>query len=74
VKITRQHLIDLARNEALKRADLNNVLSAYLIGSVASGDPLLGDTADIDLVLIHQGEAPSQRETVRLSHQVHFDI
>jgi hypothetical protein len=74
VKVTRQHLIDLARKETHKRADHNDVVSGYLIGSVASGDPLLGDTADIDLVLIHQVEAPRQREAVRLSHQIHLDI
>ncbi len=74
MKITREQLIDLARKETLQRAELGDVLSGYLIGSVAGGEPLLGETADIDLVLIHQNDPLSQRETVRLSHQVHLDI
>ncbi|TFH37397.1 MAG: hypothetical protein E4G99_02625 [Anaerolineales bacterium] len=74
MSITRQHLIDLARQETLQRADRGAVVSGYLMGSVASGDPLLGGTADIDLVLIHSSEPSQQRETVRLSHQIHLDI
>jgi hypothetical protein len=74
VKITREHLIDLARKETLQRAHDGDILSGYLIGSVAGGEPLLGETADIDLVLIHQGDPGSQREAVRLSHQIHLDI
>ncbi len=74
MKIDRQHLIDLARDETLRRANHGDVLSGYLMGTVAGGDPLLGDTADIDLVLIHQAAPPLAREAVRLSHQVHFDI
>jgi hypothetical protein len=67
-------LIELAHEEAQHRAASGGLLSAYLIGTVAHGDPLLGETADIDLVLIH-AHAPLQgREIVRLSHQVHFDI
>lgn len=74
MKITRQHLIDLARKETLQRANHGDVISGYLIGSVARGEPLLGDTADIDLVLIHQSDPSRQREAVRLSHQIHLDI
>ena len=74
MKITRQQLIDLARNETLQRASQGPIVSGYLIGSVASGEPLLGGTADIDLVLIHPSEPLQPRETVRLSHQIHLDI
>jgi hypothetical protein len=74
VKITRQQLIDLAKAEALERANHGDVISGYLIGSVAGGDPLLGETADIDLVLIHTLDGPPRREAVRLSHQIHLDI
>ncbi len=72
--ITREHLIDLARKETLQRADHSDVISGYLIGSVVAGNPLLGETADIDLVLIHTSEPSVPREAVRLSHQIHFDI
>ncbi len=72
--ITREKLIKLAAREAENRAAQDDILSAYVIGSVASGEPLLGGAADIDLVLIHQGPPLLPREVVQLSDDVHFDI
>lgn len=74
MKITRRKLIELAGQEAQKRAETGGLLSAYLIGTVAHGEPLLGEAADIDLVLIHKEPPGREREVVRLSHQVHLDI
>jgi hypothetical protein len=74
VRITRETLIELARRETEQRAAIGDIVSGYLIGSVARDDPLLGGTTDIDLVLIHQGPPPETREVVRLSEQVHLDI
>jgi hypothetical protein len=65
----------LARKEVERRAALDGgLLSGYLIGSVASGEPLLGSAADIDLVLIHQGEPVAEQEVLPLSNEIHFDI
>lgn len=72
--ITRQKLIDLARREAEARAAGGDVISAYLVGSVAYGEPLLGGTADIDLILIHTEDPPAAREMVPLSAEIHLDI
>lgn len=72
--ITRAKLTDLARREAETRAAGGDVLSAYLIGSVAYAEPLLGGTADIDLVLIHTEDPPTAREMVPLSAEIHLDI
>ena len=74
MSIAREQLIDLARRETEQRAASNEILSGYLIGSVARGDPSLGDAMDIDLVLVHRHEPTTAREIVRLSHQVHLDI
>jgi hypothetical protein len=74
MRITRQKLIDLARRHAQETAAASPVISAYLTGSVASGDPLLGGSADVDIVLIHQGPPPRPREVLRLSDDVHLDI
>lgn len=74
MRVTREKLIDLARSEAEKRAEENDVISAYIIGSVASGNPILGGTADVDLILIHQAEPPAQREFQALSDEFHLDI
>jgi hypothetical protein len=74
VRITRRKLIDLAHREAQRRADEQDVVSAYLIGSVVRGEPILGGAADIDLVLIHQDPPAANREVVALSQDVHLDI
>lgn len=72
--ITRDRLIDLAREEAETRASRRPLLAAYVVGSVAQGEPLYGGSADIDLVLIHSAPPLRQREIVELSEDVHFDI
>jgi predicted nucleotidyltransferase len=74
VRISRELLIDLARRETERRGADNDVLSGYLIGSVARGEPQFGDNSDIDLVLIHKDSPPAEREMMRLSQQVHLDI
>lgn len=74
MSISRDLLIDLARRETERRGAENDVISGYLIGSVARGEPQFGDSADIDLVLIHKNSPPAEREMVRLSQQVHLDI
>ncbi len=74
MRITRETLIELARHETEQRAVIGDVISGYIIGSVARDEPLFGGTADIDLVLIHQGHPPETREIVRLSQDVHLDI
>jgi len=74
VIVTRAKLIDLARREAEARAASGDVVSAYLVGSVAYGEPLLGGTADVDLVLIHAQAPDVDREMVPLSADIHLDI
>lgn len=74
MRVTREILIDLAREEAERRGQIEDVLSGYLIGSVASGDPIIGGSADIDLVLIHRFEPARIREIVPLSNDIHLDI
>lgn len=74
MRITRRKLIDLAHREAHRRADDEDVVSAYLIGSVVRGEPLLGGTADIDLILVHENPPETAREVVPLSDDVHLDI
>lgn len=74
MRITRERLLTLALEETQRRAEHEAVLSGYVIGSLVSGDPLLGGTADIDLVLIHDEQPPVERELVPLSSQIHLDI
>jgi hypothetical protein len=74
VRVTRDKLIDLARAEAERRGQSEDVISGYLIGSVADGEPLIDGTADIDLVLIHTYLPERARELLPLSENIHFDI
>lgn len=74
MKVTRDTLKGLAKREAEHRAEVGDVISGYLIGSVANGEPLIGGAADIDLVLIHERPPASKREIVQLSETVHLDI
>ena len=71
MRITTEKLLELARKEAEGRP---GVVSGYVIGSAAGGDPIFGGTADVDLVLIHEYEPAVPREVVALSDEVHLDI
>jgi hypothetical protein len=74
MRIDRDTLIDLAREESERRAKTGDVISSYLIGSVARGDHMLGDTTDIDIVMIHGRTPEIEREIVPIADMVHFDI
>lgn len=74
MSVTRENLIELAQDEVARRAHHKTLLSSFLIGSVVQGDPFIGDTADVDLVLIHDDDVQRPREYIRLSQQVHLDI
>ncbi|HNB50301.1 MAG TPA: hypothetical protein PK530_00070 [Anaerolineales bacterium] len=76
MRITRQTLLKIAEDTVAQRVKTQrSLLAAYLTGSVArEGDPVLGGTADIDLVFLHEYEAPSEREIIRLTEDIHLDI
>jgi len=68
-------MIQLAREAATQRARTGgDILAAYLTGSLLENDPFLGETADIDLVLVHNGEPKNRREIVAISPDIHLDI
>lgn len=73
--ITREKLIRLAKDhvEQLARQE-PSILSGYLIGTVTKGEPLLGGTADVDLVVIHTIQPTQPREVRPLSSDIHLDI
>jgi len=75
MRLMLESMIQIAREAALQRADSNHdIVAAYLTGSVLDKDPFLGDTADIDLVLVHTQEPKDRREIVSLSPEIHLDI
>lgn len=74
MRVTRDRLLSLALKETERRAQRGDVLSGYVIGSLAAGDPLIAGTGDIDLVLIHDTTPWLEREFVPLSSEIHLDI
>src|SRR5512138_3200334 len=76
MRVTRESLVRIAKETALERSfNDRSLIAAYLTGSLAlDGDPMLGGTTDIDLVLVHSTPVPMSREIVKLTPDFHIDI
>lgn len=75
MRITRNMLLKLANDTVGKYVSTDRTLLAiYMQGSLLGDSPLIGNTADIDLFLIHTDEVPVEREIIRISDEVHLDI
>jgi|YNPNPStandDraft_1061719.scaffolds.fasta_scaffold07053_7 hypothetical protein len=75
MRITREKLLKLAKTQAAMRVMQNRrLVCVYLTGSLLDEEPLLGGTADIDLIFVHDTPPPQEREIVPLSAEVHLDI
>jgi len=75
MRITRETLIRVAKETALKRAlPDRSLVAAYLTGSVLTEEPFLGNTTDIDIVLVHADEPVVPREILAVTPEVHLDI
>ena len=77
MRVTRDSLIRIAKETAQERAyNDRNIIAAYLTGALASDqiDPMLGGTADVDIIFVHSSEPKHRREYVRLTPDFHVDI
>ncbi len=75
MRITRETLIRIAKETAQKRALADpGLVAAYLTGSLRSENPFLGNSTDIDIVLVHAGQIKVRREIVALTPEIHLDI
>jgi hypothetical protein len=75
MRITPSLLNKIARDTVSQRSRSDmGLLSVYLTGSLLEDDSLLGGTADIDLVFIHNDSPGVEREIQRMSDEVHLDI
>jgi hypothetical protein len=76
MRVTRESLVRIAKETAQERSfNDRSIIAAYLTGSlVGDGDPMLGGTTDIDLVLVHGTPPPVSREIVKLTADFHVDI
>ena len=76
MRVTRESLVRIAKENTQERAfNDRDLVAAYLTGSLVSdSDPILGGTADIDLVLVHHQRPGMMREIVKLTPDFHLDI
>jgi hypothetical protein len=75
MRITRDILLKAARTVVQQRTMRDkHILCVYLTGSIIDDLPLLGGTADIDLVFVHDQPPAQPREIIRLTPDVHLDL
>ena len=76
MRVTRESLIRIAKETAQERAfNDQDIIAAYLTGALVSDiDPMLGGTADIDIIFVHASEPKARREFVQLTPDFHLDI
>jgi hypothetical protein len=75
MRITRDTLLKHARQTVSFRMQQDKtVVCVYLTGSLLNEDPVIGGTADIDLVFVHDRLPKVEREVVRVTDEVTFDI
>ena len=75
MRVTRKSLIRIAKETAQERAYNDpDIIAAYLTGSLLNVEPMLGGTADIDLVFVHKNLPAKPREFVKLTVDFHLDI
>ncbi len=75
MRITKDLLLATAK-DAVKRTlfNSNDIVCAYLTGSIIREDPLLGGTTDIDLFYVHSVDVEINRELVPVAEDYHLDI
>ncbi len=76
MRVTRESLIRIAKETAQERAfNDRGIIAGYLTGALVSdADPLLGGTADIDIIFVHAEEPQNKREFVKLTPDFHLDV
>ena len=75
MRVTRDSLLRIAKETVQERAYNDpDILAAYLTGSLRTQDPMLGGTADIDLIFVHKTPPMKKREFVKLTPDFHIDI
>jgi hypothetical protein len=75
MRITRDILLKAARTAVQQRTMRDrHIVCVYLTGSLTDDLPLLGGTADIDLIFVHDHVPDQPREIMRLTPDVHLDL
>ena len=68
MRVTRESLLRIAKETVQERAYNDpEMIAAYLTGSLLNVDPMLGGTADIDIVFVYKNKPQQSREFVKLT-------
>lgn len=75
MRITRDNLLKIAREtaDAYARHE-RDVVCIYLTGSLLQETPMIGGSADIDLVIVHSNDPIVEREVVPVNEDISLDI
>jgi len=74
MRITTEILVNIAHDYVKKQLTSGeDLIAAYLTGSILSNNFLIGGKTDIDIILIKDIEFET-RETIKLSHDIHLDV
>ncbi len=75
MRITRETLLKLAKETVNRRVQQDRgIVAVYLVGSLLGSEPLLGGTADVDLVFVHDTDPFLEREFIALNDEALLDI
>jgi len=75
MRITHEALMKLAKDTVEKRfAHDLRVTAVFLTGSMRPEHTVVEGPEDVDLLVLHNGELPREREIVKLSNEYHLDI
>lgn len=75
MRITRETLLKLAKDTVAKRlAPDISVMAVFLVGSLRPEEAVVESVADVDLLVIYNGEPPQEREIIKLSNEFHLDL
>jgi hypothetical protein len=75
MRVTRESLLRIAKETAQERAyNDQDIVAAYLTGSLLNVEPMLGGTTDIDIVFVHKTQPAKIHDLIKLTPDFHIDI
>ena len=75
MRITSELLLKITHDFVSQHSRANrDILAVYLQGSLLREHPTIAGTTDIDLFFIHADVVRDEREFVRITDEIHFDI
>ena len=75
MRITPELLLKIANDFVTQRSRaVRDIVAVYLQGSLLREHPTIGGTTDIDLFFLHAEAEREEREFIRITDEIHFDV